>query len=476
MVIEIGDGALNPTQFTTQQVQPQRFAYETEIRCDQAQASGRSANPMVAMECVIEDLKQSGEFEYVEKDYVFEQQMIFRPNGTGPSTVQVTPNDPLFSLQWHYQNSGDGDTDIEGGAGFVDFWSREGVQGSDEVVVAVVDTGLQFDHPDIDGSPNIVPGWDMVTDPTVANDGDSRDSDASDPGDACPENGIFSDTYHGTHVAGTVGATSTNNGAGIAGGAWSVKIVPVRALGKCGGRLSDINDAIRWAAGTIPEFDALGNEVWNEHPADIINLSIGLFRTCPASLQDAIDDVTSAGAVVVSAAGNDRVSTEFYAPAGCNNVVTVASGDARGYLAPYSNYGDEVDIIAPGGDLTRDDNGDGNPDGVLSSKMASNCFDPLSGEAVETCFYAFEQGTSMAAPHVSAALVLLKSKEPTLSGSDLVSALMDRVSAIPDQNCKGSCTQFPGSRRLPDEPGMCLRPCGAGALDLSASDLAPEQN
>lgn len=474
MVIEIGDDALNPTQFTTQQTKSSRFAYESEdVSCDESQAMGRAGNQMVAMECVIADLRNSGEFEYVEKDYVFEQQMIFQPNGSGPAGVAITPNDPLFALQWHYQNRSGSDDSVQGGAGFVDFWTREGVQGSEDITVAVVDTGLQFDHPDIEASPNIVSGWDMVTDPDVANDGDSRDADASDPGDACPENGVFSDTYHGTHVAGTVGATATNNAAGIAGGAWSVKIVPVRALGRCGGRLSDINDAIRWAAGTIPEFDALGNEIWNEHPADIINLSIGLFRTCPASLQDAINDVTNAGAVVVAAAGNDRVSTAFYAPAGCDNVLTVASGDARGFLAPYSNFGSEVDIIAPGGDLTRDDNGDGNPDGVLSSKMALNCFDPVSGDPVETCFYAFEQGTSMAAPHASAALVLLKASQPDLSGSDLVDALISRVSPIPESNCTGSCTQFPGSRELPDQPGMCLRPCGVGALDLSVSESGP---
>ena len=110
------------------------------------------------------------------------------------------------------------------------------------------------------------------------------------------------------------------------------------------------------------------------------------------------------GVIVVSAAGNARVSTQFYAPGGCQNVITVAAGDARGQIAPYSNFGDNVTVIAPGGDLTRDDNGDGRPDGVLSTKAATNCYDPVTGEGVDTCFYAYEQGTSMAAPHVSAAL------------------------------------------------------------------------
>ncbi|MEN0002126.1 MAG: S8 family peptidase [Pseudomonadota bacterium] len=388
MVIEIGADAMSPTQFTGQNEPQQTYAYETDLECTPDNVDMARTNPLLAMECVIDDLEASGEFEYVEKDYVFEAQIIKRPQGVGPTSVQITPNDPLFDLQWHLRSQGSDAGESEGGAGFVDFWTTEGTQGSPDVVVAVVDTGLEMAHPDIAASANLVDGWDMVTDPAVGNDGDGRDSNPDDPGDACPENGVFADTFHGTHVAGTVGAGATNNSSGIAGAAWNVKIVPVRALGKCGGRLSDINDAIRWSAGEIPEFNELGEEVWNDNPADIINLSIGLFRTCPASLQDAIDAVTSKGVVVVAAAGNDRVSTEFYAPAGCRNVVTVASSDARGFMAPYSNFGDNVDLLAPGGDLTRDDNGDGNPDGVLSTKSAENCFDPVSGQPVATCFYA----------------------------------------------------------------------------------------
>ena len=424
------------------------------------------------MECVIEDLKASGEFEYVEKDYLFDHQMIRRPGDAPATPISVTPNDPLFDLQWHFRNQGSGADQSEGGAGFVDFWTREQTQGSDEVIVAVIDTGLELNHPDIVGSPNVMPGWDMVTDPLVGNDGDGRDNDPNDPGDMCPERGALTNSYHGTHVAGTVGAGVTNNNAGVAGGAWNVRIVPVRALGKCGGRLSDINDAIRWAAGTIPEYDELGNEVWNENPADIINLSIGLFKSCPASMQDAIDSVTDAGVVVVAAAGNNRISTQFYAPAGCRNVVTVASGDARGYLAPYSNYGDGVDILAPGGDLSRDDNGDGNPDGVLSTKTAENCFDPVSGDSVDKCFYAYEQGTSMAAPHVSAALALIKAKRPDLTASELVSRLTGGLSSISQEQCTGLCSQYPGAEPTADDPNMCMRPCGAGRLNLAGIDLA----
>ncbi|MEO1305894.1 MAG: S8 family serine peptidase [Pseudomonadota bacterium] len=470
MVIEIGSDALNPTNFTEAVLQQGRIAIADGVECDEVAAVAEDANPLVAMECVIEDLKASGEFEYVEKDWLYEHQMIRHPGQTQAPTL-ITPNDPLFGLQWHYKSQGSEAGESEGGAGFVDFWTDQDSQGSSEVVVAVVDTGLQMDHPDIVGSANVVAGWDMVSDLDVANDGNSRDSDPNDPGDVCPERNVFSNTYHGTHVAGIVGAGATNNSDGVAGGAWNVKIVPVRALGKCGGKLSDINDAIRWAAGTIPEFNELGEEVWNENPADIINLSLGLFKTCPASMQDAINSVTEQGVVVVAAAGNRGVPTDYFAPAGCQNVVTVAGGDARGYMAPYSNYGAAVDLLAPGGDLTRDDDGDGNPDGVLSTKTAENCADPLTGAAVSTCYYAYEQGTSMATPHVAAALALIKSKRPDLTSEELVSTLMSGVSSISGDQCTGSCTQYPGAPSTLEDPDICLRPCGSGLLNLADIEL-----
>ncbi|MEM9179249.1 MAG: S8 family peptidase [Pseudomonadota bacterium] len=470
MVIEIGSEALNPTNFTETVMQQGRIALERGVECDEVAAQAADANPLVAMECVIQDLRNSGEFEYVEKDWFYEHQMIRRPS-LDDQPITITPNDPLFDLQWHYKSQGAEAGQSAGGAGFVDFWTDRDNQGSSEVVVAVVDTGLQMAHPDIVGSTNVVAGWDMVSDLDVANDGDGRDSDANDPGDRCPERNVFADTFHGTHVAGIVGAGATNNADGVAGGAWNVKIVPVRALGKCGGKLSDINDAIRWAAGTIPEFNAIGEEVWNENPADIINLSLGLFKTCPASMQDAINSVTERGVVVVVAAGNRSVPTEFYAPAGCDNVITVAGGDARGFMAPYSNYGAAVDVLAPGGDLTRDDNGDGNPDGVLSMKTAENCADPLTGESVATCYYAYEQGTSMATPHVAAALALIKSERPDLDSDQLVSTLLTGISPISENQCTGLCSQFPGAVPTVEDPDLCLRPCGSGLLNMADVNL-----
>jgi serine protease len=491
MVIQIGSDGADPTQFSPEDAsaRPQNFlAVDSGAGCpDSTDLVTVQSNAALATECIVKDLRASGQFEYVEKDYIFENQFVRRPRPTDPGTTpgttptpgtdpatppatltEITPNDPLWSLQWNFQNNGDGEGKSGGGASFQEFWTRQANEGSPDVVVAVVDTGLQMQHPDIKDSPNVASGWDMVSDPRMGNDGDGRDGDANDPGDLCdPSDPFAADSFHGTHVAGTIGAGASNNGTGVAGGAWNVKIVPVRALGKCGGRLSDINDAIRWAGGLIPGEDAMGNEIWNDNPADIINLSIGLFEFCPASLQDAIDAVTERGVLVVAAAGNARVSTQYYAPGGCQNVISVAAGDARGQIAPYSNFGPEVDVLAPGGDLTRDDNGDGRPDGILSTKASTNCYDPVTGEGVENCFYAYEQGTSMAAPHVSAALALLKARSPEATGAELTATLLAALDAREPMQCAGSCALYPGTEPIPGSADMCARPCGGGLLNLA---------
>lgn len=491
MIIQIGPDGANPTQFTGGSTPSEFLARAEAADCPENPDPELIRQDLaLATACVVKDLRASGQFEYVEPDFIFQNQFARKPkdqpvgtpgesktgaSGTGGTPAKpavVEPDDPLWALQWHFRDKGTADGRTAGGAGFESFWNRQGITGSDGIVVAVVDTGLQMSHPDIAGSPNIMPGYDMVSDPRMGNDGDGRDTDPNDPGDLCdPTKPGATDSFHGTHVAGTIGAAATNNGSGVAGGAWNVRIVPVRALGKCGGRLSDINDAIRWAAGLVPaevsDENNVWTEVWNDNPADIINLSIGLLGTCPASLQDAIDSVTEAGVIVVSAAGNARMSTSFYAPAGCRNVVTVAASDARGQIAPYSNFGPEVMVLAPGGDLTRDDNGDGKPDGVLSTKAASNCYDPVTGEGVENCFYAYEQGTSMAAPHVSAALALLKARDPAASREDIISMLRAALDPRESLQCAGLCSQYPGATPIEGSPDMCARPCGEGLLNMA---------
>ncbi|MGB2177685.1 MAG: S8 family peptidase [Hyphomonas sp.] len=485
MVIQVAGAG--PTLFTPEDAKDPSLSFlaidEGKGCPDPNDLEAIEADPVLATNCFVDDLRASGQFEYVEKDFIFENQFVRRPPEGSPSTsggvtpstgsttpvkVEVTPNDPLWDLQWDMKPRGSGEGQSLGGAGFQDFWTRQGIEGSSDVVVAVVDTGLQMTHPDIAASANIAPGWDMVSDPRMGNDGDGRDSDPNDPGDLCnPAVPGAADSFHGTHVAGTIGAAASNNGAGVAGGAWNVKIVPVRALGKCGGRLSDINDAIRWAAGLIPAEGEDGSEVWNDNPADIINLSIGLFEYCPASLQDAIDSVTERGAVVVSAAGNARIDTAYYAPGGCDNVISVAAGNALGEITAYSNFGDGVDILAPGGEMARDDDNDSRPDGILSTKASTDCYDPVTGEAVSDCYYAYEQGTSMAAPHVSAALALLKSRDPEASSDELIETLMAATDPRTDMQCAGLCSDYPGTTPIPGSENMCRRPCGGRILNLA---------
>lgn len=466
IMVMVGADVIKRNQFTGEPVRPTfLMTDQTDLPCPtDASPDTLRNNPDLATSCVIKELEESGEFEYVEKDFIFEHQFARRP----PDSARSVPNDPLWELQWNLLDPGSELTQSPGGAGFQGFWTDAKTQGTRDVTIATVDTGIAFDHPDFAASLNIVDGWDMVSDPRMGNDGDGRDSNPEDPGDLCdPTDPLAEDSFHGTHVAGTLGAAATNNRAGIAGGAWDVTIVPVRALGKCGGLMSDINDAIRWAGGLIPAESETGDPIWNENPADIINLSIGLFRTCPSSLQDAIDAVVERGAIVVAAAGNAQIPADLYSPASCNNVITVAASDARGHLTEYTNFGDKIDIVAPGGALDRDDDGDGRPDGILSTRPAVDCFDPVSGDPVANCNYAYEQGTSMAAPHVSAALALLKASRPELTRNELIDTLLGGARDISEAQCSVRCSAVSNGTPIDAEGEFCQQSCGVGLLDIS---------
>ncbi len=251
-------------------------------------------------------------------------------------------------------------------------------------------------------------------------------------------------------------------------------VIPVRVLGRCGGELADIVSGIRWAAGLAPAIGAGGVEIANAAPADIINMSLTIQAPCPASMQAAIDAAAAADVVVVVAAGNKANQAALYAPANCNNVIVVGANDARGALAFYSNFGPQVDMIAPGGDVFADSDNDGRPDGVLSTRATqAGCYDPLNRNSTESCYYSYLQGTSMAAPHVAAALALLAA-QTGLRGRALEDALFTRaIAPHPPDFGQIECARSRNSTPLSDGSPTCARPSGQGALDLARAVIAP---
>ena len=462
---------------------------ETGQRCPRGVTTAQlDADLTLKTICAVERLQASRQFDYVEKNYVidvgFDRLPFFprkpaaktttaRPTPAGPAAPGAElaatgdlPNDPLLPLQWDLRARGSGAGQSPGGAGFEPFWATARQVGHRAVHVAVIDTGVDMNHPDMKGSPNLAQGIDLVVDYDRAGDGNGIDRDANDPGDACGPG--KENSFHGTHVAGTVGAAFTNDRRGVAGGAWNVTVIPVRAIGRCGGELEDIVNAIRWSAGLSPAATEAGEQIVNATPADIINMSLSVGIACPASMQAAIDAAVARGSVIVVAAGNKANPAMQYAPANCRNVIVVSAGDARGAMAFYSNFGPEVDVMAPGGDLFNDTDGDGRPDGVLSTRTTTkDCYDPETRQPATTCYYGYLQGTSMAAPHVAAALALLQSQFG-VRGRALETLLLTRALAPIDATvqCAVACDK-PNATPVPGQPGRCVRACGRGMLDLA---------
>ena len=323
------------------------------------------------------------------------------------------PNDPLLGNQWHYTEP-TGGIHITAAA-----WKR--AKFGKGVVVAVLDTGYR---PHVDLVANLVPGYDFINVPSVANDGNGWDPDPIDPGDGCGGQS----SWHGTHVAGTIAAV-TNNGTGVGGVAPGAKVQPVRVLGCGGGYFSDIDAAIEWASGgTVAGVPA------NPTPAKVINMSLSGFTACPSGTQTAINNAIARGTVVVVAAGNYAMDTSSFAPANCAGVITVAATNRSGSKASYSNYGAMVEIAAPGGDYG------GAGSGVLSTLNAGYST-PGADNYVEYI------GTSMATPHVAGVAALVMARSPSLTPAQVTSRLQSTARAFP-----GTCNQ-----------------CGSGIVDVNAA-------
>ena len=305
----------------------------------------------------------------------------------------AVPTDEFFPLQWHYEQ-----------VNLPTAW--DGVADNNGVVVAVIDTGVKTGHPDLAGQ--LVDGYDFIQSTAISNDGDGCDGNADDPGDLAAGGSSF----HGTHVAGTVIARTSLMGGGdadgVAGVAWNAEVMPLRVLGVGGGTDFDIMAAMRYAVG-------LDNacSVTPVNTAQILNLSLGgpgfnqAFQDLVTTLRNDHD------AIIVAAAGNDASSAPIY-PAAYSGVISVSAVGPTKALAPYSNFGSTIDIAAPGGDFTRDVDGDGFPDGVLST-----LFDNSNNDFV----YAYYQGTSMATPHVAGILALMLGVNPALTPIDIDNAI-----------------------------------------------------
>jgi serine protease len=299
----------------------------------------------------------------------------------------LVPNDTHYNLQWNLPL-----------INMPQAWYV--TQGSPSVIVAVVDTGVLLNHPDLAGK--LTSGYDFVSDISMSNDGDGIDSNPNDPGD---KENTSSSSFHGTHVAGII-AAATNNGLGVAGVGWNTLIMPVRALGIGGGAEYDILQAVRYAARLSNDSRTVPSQ-----KADVINLSLGSESSSSAS-QAVYTEVRNAGVIVVAAAGNNASNTPFY-PASYDGVLSVNAVKINSTLASYSNYGANIDVAAPGGD-SGDLNGDGYPDYVPSTCGDDSAHILDSSKPIEFN-YVFMAGTSMAAPHVSGVAALMKALKPTLT-------------------------------------------------------------
>jgi len=305
---------------------------------------------------------------------------------------QLVPNDSLFLTQWNLAQINLPQT-----------W--ELTTGDPAVVVAVLDTGVLLNHPDLAGrlctTADNCPGYDFVADPISGADGDGIDPDPADPGGRDLPDG--SSSFHGTHTTGIVGAAG-DNALGMAGVDWAALLMPVRVLGAGVGTSYDVMQGVRYAAGLSNDSGTVPGR-----PADIINLSLGGGGFSQAE-QDLVTQLHTAGIFVIAAAGNEGSSLPVY-PAAYSGVVSVSGVDIDKNLAFYANFGATIDLVAPGGNLATDRNGDGYADGVLG----------IGGDDhTSTLEYTYSpyMGTSMAAPHVAGVVGLMLAVDPALTPTE----------------------------------------------------------
>ena len=392
------------------------------------------------------------------------------PDDTYYGAGQVSPY-PTAG-QWYAQAA---DTTLVSATNAPTAWAL--THGSSDVVVAVVDTGVRLDHADLSGK--LLSGYNMISSAAMAGNSVGRSSDASDLGDYLTQAEIdanktdfqecsvnASSSWHGTQVSGIIGA-ATNNTLGMAGIGWNVKILPVRALGKCGGYDSDIIAGMLWAAGI-----SVSGVPANTTPAKVINLSLGSTGSCTSAYKDAISQITAAGAVIVAAAGNDGAGS-LATPANCSGVISVAALRHVGTKAAYSNFSGSTTISAPGGNCV---NSVGSCDYTIVSTTNSGATDPVSdsdGGSTYTNATNYAVGTSFSAPMVSATAALMFSVNSALTPAQIKSLLTSSARSFPSSGGTtgiNTCSTLTTANKV--ECYCTSGTCGAGMLDTGAAVTA----
>jgi len=382
-----------------------------------------------------------------------------------------TPNDSLFDQQWYLQGSQPSQASALNAVAAWDVTT-----GSDGLVIADLDTGVRFDHPDLRNATanRLLPGYNMISDVTVSNNGSGRGPDASDPGDwvtaadvktsqfaGCT---ISNSSWHGTRTAGILGAIS-NNAQGVAGMTWQGWIEPVRVLGKCGGYDSDILAAMAWAAGM-----SVAGVPANPYPARIINMSLGSACTatapcCPASYQQMVDELVSMGVLVVAAAGNEGGPVD--APANCIGVAGIAGLRQVGTKVGYSSLGPEVALSAPAGNCVN--TAAGKPC-LFSIVTTTNTGTTVPANNTYTDEYNFNVGTSFSAPIVSGIAGLMLAVNGNLTAEQLIARLQSASQPFPVSLTAPMCHVPSGPNDLQTNECSCTtQTCGAGMANANAA-------
>ena len=379
--------------------------------------------------------------------------------------VLRVPDDSLFNEQWYLQNSEPAAINAIGA------WDL--TTGSPGVVIADLDTGVRFDHPDLRNSSanRLLPGYNMISNASVANDGDGRDADASDPGDwvtaadvktpqfaGCT---VANSSWHGTRVAGILGAI-TDNSQGVAGLSWQSWVEPVRVLGKCGGYDSDIIAAMAWAAG----FPVDGVPT-NPYPAKIVNMSLGEAGSCQdfPAYQQIIDELVGAGVLVTVSAGNEGGPVDV--PANCAGAVAVAGLRHIGTKVGYSSLGPEVALSAPAGNCVN--TGAGEPC-LFSIVTTTNTGTTKPATNTYTDQYNYNVGTSFSAPIVAGIAGLMLAVNGNLTPEQLIMRLRTGSQPFPVNPAAPMC-------HVPADPSdvqtaecnCTTQACGAGMANADGA-------